>query len=96
MDIISKEKYNVIFWRNSPRDEWQNAPLDEVINAYQDEPYTELKYWTTVHREGTDTELYHLFDCEKCGKVIATLDKEHDLEFCPYCGRAIFGAKHED
>ena len=90
MDIICKEKYNVIFWRNSATDEWENAPLDEVVDMYRCEPYCALNYWTTVHEEGTGKELYHLFNCSECGAVVATLDKVHDLNYCPHCGKMIF------
>ena len=90
MDIICKEKYNVIFWRNSPHEEWQCEDLDVVINAYQDEPYTELEFWTTVCGEESGKELYHVFKCKRCDGLILTVDKNHDYKFCPHCGGAIW------
>lgn len=90
MDIICKEKYNVIFWRNNSNEEWSCEDLDVIINAYQDEPYTELEFWTTVRREDTDEELYHVFKCKRCEELILTVDINHDYEFCPHCGRAIW------
>lgn len=91
MDIICKEKYNVIFWRNSHDEEWNCEDLDVIINAYQDEPYCEFKYWVAVHPENDKTkDLYHLWTCSRCGVVSASLDKELDFDFCPHCGRAIW------
>ena len=90
MDIICKEKYNVIFWRNSRDEEWNCEDLDVIINAYQDEPYCELNYWTAVHpADDEEKDLYYLWICDRCEAVVPTLDMNHDLEFCPHCGRAI-------
>ena len=97
MDIICKVKYNTIFWRNSHDEEWHNAPLDQMIEIYQNEPYCELNYWTTVHPEDNEEkELYHLFECDNCGKVVAALDKNHDYAYCPYCGSAILEVHDND
>lgn len=90
MDIICKEKYNVIFWRNSPSEEWQCEDLDVVIDAYQDEPYTELELWKVVYKEGTEEPLYYVYECKKCDELILTVDADHGYKFCPHCGRAIW------
>ena len=89
MDIVCKEKYNVIFWRNSHDEEWNCEDLDVIINAYQEESYTEIEFWKTVCREGTEEPLYHVFECKACGELILTVDIDHGYKFCPHCGRAI-------
>ena len=90
MDVICKEKYNVIFWRNNPNEEWSCEDLDTMIDAYQTEAYTDLEYWQPVRREGTDEILYHVFFCKECGKSILAVDANHDYRYCPHCGRAIW------
>ena len=50
MDIVCKEKHNVIFWRNTPAEEWSCEDLDVMVNTYEDlfygrgKSYTELEY----------------------------------------------------
>lgn len=96
MDIIAKEKYDVVFWRNTPDEAWEQAPLSYLIEAYENEPYCDFIYWTAVHPESDETkDLYHLWTCSECGAVTASLDKEHDFEFCPHCGRAILFTEFE-
>ena len=90
MEVVCKEKYNVIFWRNSPAEEWNCEDLDVIIDAYQDEPYTELEYWKPVKRENTDEILYHVFFCKECDQPVLTVDANHEYKFCPHCGRAIW------
>ena len=91
MDIVCKEKYNVIFWRNSPSEEWNCEDLDVVINAYEEDPYCDLEYWTTVHPVGNEEkDLYYLFTCDHCKQTVAALDREHGYKYCPYCGSAIW------
>ena len=87
MDIITKPKHNTIFWRNSEDESWEQANLNELIHAYEKDSCT-LKYGTTVYTL-KGRELYSMFCCDKCDEVITTLDKEHDLVYCPYCGRRI-------
>lgn len=88
MDIITKPKHNAIFWRGSEDEPWEQAELDELVLAYEKQDYCELEYWTIVHNiEGK--ELYSLSICSGCGQVVVTLDKKHDLTYCPYCGRRI-------
>lgn len=90
MDIVCDVKHNAIFWRNSAKDEWSCEDLDVMIQAYEDEPYTNLTYWTTVYKENTEEPLYYVFRCEECGEPVLTVDMNHDYEFCPHCGRAIW------
>ena len=90
MDIVCKEKYNVIFWRKSPSDEWQCEDLDVVIDAYETQPYTELEYWKTVRGEESGKDLYHIFKCKECDQLILTVDLDHDYHYCPHCGRAVW------
>lgn len=90
MEVICKEKLNTIFWRHEPGNDWSWANLDEIISAYEDEPYTELDYVAPVRRENTNEILYHIFKCKKCDKTILTVDANHEYEFCPHCGRAIW------
>ena len=90
MDVICKEKYNVIFWRNSPSEEWNCEDLDVIIDAYQDEPYTDIEYWTTICKEDTEEPMYYAFRCARCGEIILTLDLNHEYKFCPHCGRAVW------
>ena len=91
MEIISKSKYDVVFWKESHDEEWQQAKLSEVVAAYVEEPYCEMEYWTAVHPESDETkDLYHLWICSKCGIVSASLDKEHDFNYCPHCGKAVW------
>ena len=96
MEIICKEKLNIIFWRYEPGNDWSWANLDEMIEAYDSEPYTELEYAFPVKREGTDEVLYHVFKCKECEKMIPTVDSNHEYEFCPYCGRAIWQGIDEE
>lgn len=88
MDIITKPKHNAIFWRGSEDEPWEQADLDELVLAYEKQNYCELEHWMTVHTlDGK--ELYSMFICDNCDETITTLDKEHDLVYCPYCGRRI-------
>lgn len=95
MDIICKPSYNVIFWRKSENEDWQYENLDTVVEAYIDIPYTELDYVAPVRRENTDEILYHIFKCRECDKTILTVDANHEYEFCPHCGRAIWRQEME-
>lgn len=96
MDIICKPSYDVVFWRHTPNEDWAQASLSDVIEAYEDEPYCDFIYWTAVHPESDETkDLYHLWTCSECGVVSVSLDKEHDFEFCPHCGRAILFTEFE-
>lgn len=88
MDIITKPKYNAIFWRNSEDEPWEQANLDELVLAYEKQSYCELEHWTVVTNE-KGKDLYSLSICSWCGQVVMTLDREHDLTYCPYCGRRI-------
>lgn len=87
MDIICKPRYNVIFWRNSDELLWKQAKLDELLQTHEKDSCM-LEYWTTVHTTN-GRELYSMFICDKCDEITATLDKEHDLTYCPHCGRRI-------
>ena len=93
MDVICKPKYNVVFWRKSADEDWQCEDLDTIIEAYTDEPYTDLDYIAPVRRENTNEILYHIFKCRKCEKTILTVDANHEYEYCPHCGRAIWREK---
>ena len=90
MDVICKEKFNVIFWRKSHDEEWNCEDLDVMINAYQDEPYTEFTYWEPVKREDSEKILYHVYFCQKCNMPVLSVDEEHGYKYCPHCGRAIW------
>lgn len=90
MDIITKPRYNAIFWRNSVNEPWQQADLDEMISAYTDEPYTAFELWRPVKREGTDEILYYVFYCEECHEPVLSVDVNHGYKFCPHCGRAVW------
>lgn len=95
MDIVCKEKHNVIFWRNTPAEEWSCEDLDVMVNTYEKlvkgetDSYTELEYFAPVKRDGTDDILYHIFKCRNCAKTILTVDANHEYKYCPHCGAAI-------
>jgi len=89
MEVICKEKYNVIFWRDSHGGDWNHAEIDELIHAYEDEPFTELELFKTVRRENTDIDLYYAFKCKNCDEMILTVDANHGYQFCPHCGAAV-------
>ena len=90
MDIICKPKYNVVFWRESADEDWHYENLDTVVESYTDIPQTELDYVAPVRRENTGEILYHIFKCRECDKTVLTVDANHEYEFCPHCGRAIW------
>ena len=89
MDKFYKKEFDTVFWRNREDAVWATAKLDNLIDSYQGNQYTVLVPWETVRGEESGKELYYVYRCDECDKLILSVDEDPDFAFCPYCGRAI-------